>query len=48
MNIDNDPATVYFDAGCESGIDLFLDQEMRFTGSLELTRKSFKIIYTKW
>ena len=48
MNIDNDPATVYFDAGCESGIDLFTDQEMKFTGSLELARKSFKIIYTKW
>ena len=48
MNIGNDPATVYFDAGCESGIDLFTDHEIKFTGSLNLERKSFKIIYTKW
>lgn len=48
MNIDNDPATVYFDAGCESGIDLFTDHEIKFTGSLDLERKSFQIIYTKW
>lgn len=48
MNIDNDPAAVYFDAGCESGIDLFTDHEIKFTGSLDLERKSFQIIYTKW
>ena len=48
MNIDNDPATVYFDAGCESGIDLFINKEIEFNGSLELEKKSFQIIYTKW
>ena len=48
MNIDNDPAEVYFDAGCESGIDLFTNKEIEFNGSLELEKKSFQIIYTKW
>ena len=48
MNIDNDPAAVYFDAGCESGIDLFTNKEIEFNGSLELEKKSFQIIYTKW
>ncbi len=48
LNIDQSPAQLYFDAGVEKGIDLYDNEEIQFTGSTTLDKKSFQIIYTKY
>ncbi len=48
LNIDQSPAQLYFDAGVEKGIDLYDNEEIQFTGSTTLDKKSFQIIYTHY
>lgn len=48
LNIDQEASALYFDAGVEKGIDLYDNEEIQFTGSTTLDKKSFQIIYTKY